>query len=118
MNRKEYYEQNKEKCIAQNKAWRAANPDKCVVYQKRFRRKFPEYAPRYQADWYAMNMAVYREDGLKLKEARENHGMLQRELTEKIGVTDSAISQYETGRVRIPWEKVIPLFPELEGANV
>jgi len=51
--------------------------------------------------------------GRRIASARNGSGMFQRELAEKIGVTEGAVRQYEAG-------KITPRMPRLEaiaGAN-
>lgn len=46
---------------------------------------------------------------MRLKELREEHDYKQEFLAERVGVTQNAYSQYETGKRRIPIEALIKL---------
>ena len=46
---------------------------------------------------------------MRIREARREAGMTQKELAAAIGVTEPAISHYETGRRRVPVSLLVPI---------
>ena len=51
---------------------------------------------------------------MRLKELREEKGMKQDELAEKVGVTQGAISQWESGAVKPSFDNIKKLAAALE----
>lgn len=75
----------KQKAVAaQQKAYREANKDKVAAQQK--------------------SIAL----------ARKARGMTQREFAAIVGVTQAAVSLWETGAVKANWDKLCAVLPELE----
>ncbi len=81
---KAYHAANKDKIAARKKAYRAANKDKLAAQQK--------------------SVAL----------ARKARGMSQSGLAAIVGVTQSAVSLWETGTVKANWDKLCAVLPELE----
>lgn len=59
-------------------------------------------------------MAIMKNIGLKIKERRKELGISQTELAEKLGIKKSTLSQYESGDINIPIQKLIILSTILE----
>lgn len=88
-----------------------SSPD---VYYKVWYERHHEMLRRQQTKYYERNMLVHRDAGAALREARQAAGISQRRLAARIGRCESSVSQYETGRVPIPWDRILPILPELE----
>lgn len=67
--------------------------------------------------YFARNIEMYGAEQAVIKEVRLKMGISQRALGEIIGVTATAISFYESGRVKAPWDKLTAAMPELEEAR-
>lgn len=52
--------------------------------------------------------------GLNIAMTRKSHGLSQRELASKIGITQSLLSSYEIGRLSVPVEIVIQISKTLK----
>ena len=101
--------------------------------RKEYHRKYYEMTKRmmlrYHPDRWSAISAKRREAGKAAKarkrkliaesqkiirEARIARGWRQKDLAEKIGVTQPSIYHYEVGDVSAPWEKLIAVMPELK----
>lgn len=60
----------------------------------------PEREREYKRGLYRRNMEKYAERGAELAAKRKAAGLSQRQFAEALGVTQGAVSLYETGRVR------------------
>ena len=81
---KAYYEANKEKVAARHKAWYEANREKVAAQQK------------------------------CIRVARKSRRMRQSDLASLVGVNQSKISLWESGKVPANWDKLCAVLPELE----
>ena len=94
------------------------------VYHKKNRKKEQAYMKKYyqskrddilraQHERFRNNILKNREYGRSLCEARRARNLTQLQLSQIIGVSKASISNWERGRAPIPWEDVLPVFPEL-----
>jgi ribosome-binding protein aMBF1 (putative translation factor) len=60
------------------------------------------------------NMALYAEKQRVIRDARQARGWLQKDLAEKLGVTQACVRYYECGAVKAPWDKLTAVMPELQ----
>ena len=81
---KAYYEANREEIAAKQKAYREANREEIAAKQK------------------------------AIADVRRARRMTQRDLATLCGVTQPAISQWESGCLPAPWDKLCAVLPELE----
>lgn len=72
------------------------------------------FISKYQRDHHERNIARYREKQRAIKEARKARGWRQEDLARLIGVSRSALSEWETGRERADWERLYAVLPELK----
>ena len=82
--RKAWYEANREKVAAQHKAWYEANREKVAAQQK------------------------------CIRVARKSRRMRQSDLASLVGVNQSKISLWESGKVPANWDNLCAVLPELE----
>nr|DAS66079.1 MAG TPA: helix-turn-helix domain protein [Caudoviricetes sp.] len=81
---KAYYEANREEIAAKRRAYREANREEIAAKQK------------------------------AIADVRRARRMTQRDLATLCGVTQPAISQWESGCLPAPWDKLCAVLPELE----
>ena len=81
---KAYYEANREEIAAKRRAYREANREEIAAKQK------------------------------AIAEVRRARRMTQRDLATLCGVTQPAITQWESGCLPAPWDKLCAVLPELE----
>ena len=81
---KAYYEANREEIAAKRRAYREANREERAAKQK------------------------------AIADVRRARRMTQRDLATLCGVTQPAISQWESGCLPAPWDKLCAVLPELE----
>ena len=81
---KAYREANREKVAAQHKAWYEANREKVAAQQK------------------------------CIRVARKSRRMRQSDLASLVGVNQSKISLWESGKVPANWDKLCAVLPDLE----
>ena len=81
---KAYYEANREEIAAKRRAYREANWEEIAAKQK------------------------------AIADVRRARRMTQRDLATLCGVTQPAISQWESGCLPAPWDKLCAVLPELE----
>ena len=81
---KAYYEANREEIAAKQKAYREANREEIAAKQR------------------------------AIADVRRARRMTQRDLATLCGVTQPAISQWESGCLPAPWDKLCAVLPELE----
>lgn len=60
------------------------------------------------------NMALYAKKQRVIRDARQARGWRQRDLAERLGVTQVSVRYYESGAVKAPWDKLIAVMPELK----
>ena len=82
--RRAYYEANREEIAAKRRAYREANREEIAAKQK------------------------------AIADVRRARRMTQRDLATLCGVTQPAISQWESGCLPAPWDKLCAVLPELE----
>lgn|GEM_PF-5257802 len=126
---KRYYERNKEKVAEYHKKWRAANREKVAAYRrayyKRNREKSAASGKAYRAanrerlkkaqkEWREANRAKYAESQKRIRDRREMEGLTQKQFAKLMGVSNTTVSDWETGRRQANWELVLEVFPDLE----
>lgn len=85
---KAYREQNREKVAAQQKAYREQNREKLAARQK------------------------------AIAGLRARHGYTQKDLSRLLGVSQSLVSQWETGRRTADWEALMRVLPECPAGGI
>ena len=95
--KKAYREQNREKLAAQQKAYYEQNREKVAAQQKAYREQNREkLAARQKA----------------IAGLRARHGYTQKDLSRLLGVSQSLVSQWETGQRTADWEALMRVLPE------
>ena len=112
-----YYLKNKEKCKERVREWRAHNIEKSLAYQREYAARNKEKLASYRKAYFEENQKKYAADGARLREARKNAGYSMAKLARIIGVSNTSVSYWESGRVPIPWEDVLCVFPQLKDRN-
>lgn len=88
---------------AQKKAHREANLEECRAYMR-----------EYQRNYRAENKAKYGKDQRHIARARKRRGWTQAGLAENIGVSESTVAIWETGRAKANWYLLSTVLPELK----
>ena len=101
--KKAYYEANREKVAAAKKAYYEANREKVAAAQKAYRE--------------ANREKVAAKNGRFLFDLRTEHGMSQSSLARVLGVSQSAVSRWESGELPFDLEKVKAFFEGRRGAD-
>lgn len=99
---KSRYEQKtnaQKKVAAQQKAYREANREKVAAQQKA---------------WHEANRDKLADKQSCIRTVRKSHGMRQSDLAQLVGVSQSKISLWESGKVPANWDKLCAVLPELE----
>jgi DNA-binding XRE family transcriptional regulator len=126
---KAYYEANREEIAAKQKAYREANREEIAAKQKAYyEANREEIAAKQKAyreanrEEIAAKRRAYREANREeiaakqkaIADVRRARRMTQRDLATLCGVTQPAISQWESGCLPAPWDKLCAVLPELE----
>ena len=126
---KAYYEANREEIAAKRRAYREANREEIAAKQKAYREANREEIAAKQKAYYEANREeiaakrrAYREANREeiaakqkaIADVRRARRMTQRDLATLCGVTQPAISQWESGCLPAPWDKLCAVLPELE----
>ena len=96
---KAYYEANREEIAAKRRAYREANREEIAAKQKAY---------------YEANREEIAAKQKAIADVRRARRMTQRDLATLCGVTQPAISQWESGCLPAPWDKLCAVLPELE----
>ena len=96
---KAYYEANREEIAAKRRAYYEANREEIAAKQKAY---------------YEANREEIAAKQKAIADVRRARRMTQRDLATLCGVTQPAISQWESGCLPAPWDKLCAVLPELE----
>ena len=94
---KAYREQNREKLAAQQKAYYEQNREKVAAQKKAY---------------YEQNREKLAAQKKAIAGLRARHGYTQKDLSRLLGVSQSLVSQWETGRRTADWEALMRVLPE------
>ena len=72
------------------------------------------YSSKYQRDHHERNVARYAERQKAIARARKARGLSQAALAALIGISRSALSEWETGKERADWPRLLAVLPELK----
>jgi DNA-binding transcriptional regulator YiaG len=111
---KAYREANREEIAAKQKAYREANREEIAAKQKAYREANREEIAAKQKAYYEANREEIAAKQKAIADVRRARRMTQRDLATLCGVTQPAISQWESGCLPAPWDKLCAVLPELE----
>ena len=96
--------------------------------KKRYRKRHPEKVNEHHLRWYRKNrdrVAAYAKEYIErnikqlsyqfcIKNVRTAHGMSQKDLANKVGVSVSTVSRWENGVHPANWDKLCAVLPDLD----
>ena len=85
-----------------------------ALYAKRYYERNKEKVAEYHKKWRAANRAKYAESQKRIRDRREMEGLTQKQFAKLMGVSNTTVSDWETGRRQANWELVLEVFPDLE----
>jgi DNA-binding transcriptional regulator YiaG len=87
------------------------------MYQQRYYQAHREAVRQSQRQYMEANRPLHREAGARLRAARREQGMSQRELGEVFGVGKGAVCHWEQGRVPYDFKALSRIFPGLKAGG-
>ena len=111
---KAYYEANREEIAAKRRAYYEANWEEIAAKQKAYREANREEIAAKKRAYYEANREEIAAKQKAIADVRRARRMTQRDLATLCGVTQPAISQWESGCLPAPWDKLCAVLPELE----
>ena len=112
--RRAYREANREEIAAKQKAYREANREEIAAKRRAYREANREEIAAKQKAYYEANREEIAAKQKAIADVRRARRMTQRDLATLCGVTQPAISQWESGCLPAPWDKLCAVLPELE----
>ncbi len=109
---KAYREQNREKVAAQQKAYREQNREKLAAQQKAYYEQNREKVAAQKKAYYEQNREKLAAQKKAIAGLRARHGYTQKDLSRLLGVSQSLVSQWETGQRTADWEALMRVLPE------
>lgn len=100
------YQLHREEILAQRKQWRESNPTYFRDYYQRNKRRINSR--------YDQNRKKYGPKQVAIRKARQARGWTQKNLAERIGLSEKTIAYWEQGKNPANWEKLYQAMPELE----
>ena len=111
---KAYYEANREEIAAKRRAYREANREEIAAKRRAYYEANREEIAAKQKAYYEANREEIAAKQKAIADVRRARRMTQRDLATLCGVTQPAISQWESGCLPAPWDKLCAVLPELE----
>lgn len=114
---KEYNATYQEKRREYNRRYYADSKKYLSQYHKEQWKLVKEARKAAMRRYFSRNVELYAEEQSVIKKVRMARGWSQKRLADEIGKTVGAVSHYESGRVKAPWDKLIAVMPELKEAR-
>ena len=111
---KAYREANREEIAAKQKAYYEANREEIAAKQKAYYEANREEIAAKRRAYREANREEIAAKQKAIADVRRARRMTQRDLATLCGVTQPAISQWESGCLPAPWDKLCAVLPELE----
>ena len=112
--RRAYYEANREEIAAKQRAYYEANREEIAAKQKAYYEANREEIAAKRRAYREANREEIAAKQKAIADVRRARRMTQRDLATLCGVTQPAISQWESGCLPAPWDKLCAVLPELE----
>ena len=112
--RRAYREANREEIAAKKRAYYEANREEIAAKQKAYYEANREEIAAKKRAYYEANREEIAAKQKAIADVRRARRMTQRDLATLCGVTQPAISQWESGCLPAPWDKLCAVLPELE----
>lgn len=92
---------------------RSRKQEAIAAYQRKYYEANKDAIAAYQRKYREANKEDHSVAGAELRRARKLLGWTQKELAYRLGMSQQAVSMWETGSIPIPYEKVSSVIPGL-----